>query len=221
MAGILLGLQTNEWVEGKKDRQMEEFYLQELLADMRKDSIEFNNVLLYVKEAEKNARLAHHYLEQRHESMDTLEFINAFKSSASFHMGAFPSMTWENLANTGNIKFIRNRGVLRSLYDYHASRNNVFSVVLSEFNFELKALHDYDKVHFSIPDQNDFFREFKLDTLHDKNVIPKLIGDLKSKELMKRLIVAHTVFQHNLELLCASTNECIRSLQGELMSGHF
>jgi len=215
--GILVALQINNWAENNRQRKLEAVYLGELLSEINQDTSYLNDVIHILESGSNSAQRALKVLEGRSD-LPSLIFINQFKRSYVGGDWSINPVIWSELKSTGNLSIIRNRHLVRSLATYYSRLEYTTQIA----KFELLDTYDgrmYDKSMFSGPDSEDFFRDLKLDSLHDRSVLDRIQRDTKATELMRRITVSRMIIAGELKFLKSLGEEAIKTLENEVSQG--
>lgn len=112
--GILIALQVNTWNQQRKDRKLEKQYLQDMLLDLKTDSLALNQVL-EVSDQQINAKRALMAFYNGH-AYPNDSLINYFFMQVDIMLHFNPATTTlDEMKSTGNISVIRNVKLRRQI----------------------------------------------------------------------------------------------------------
>jgi hypothetical protein len=218
VVGILIALQINNWVQYRQDRQNELMYLRELLMEVKQDSVAFAMFYEANSRSVNHARIVLIRLDASSPvaRLDTLEFLNEFKSVYNAIPAKLVGTIWEELQYTGNMQLLTNRDLVRQLSTYYEQQEVVYALAMGEIARDLEDAHRYDKLSFTTADIDDYFLDFKLDKVNDKKTVEKILKDPQAKIVMRKLMVSSSVLLLNTQMLQKHAEEISQSLRSEI-----
>jgi hypothetical protein len=118
VAGVLIALTADGWLQRRADRGLERRYLDDLVVDLRSDTAQLRTAIAL---AADRAVLGHAVL--RAMDGDTIltppELVVALERQFYFAFPAYSQTTMSDLLSTGNLRLIRDRGFKRQLSEYY------------------------------------------------------------------------------------------------------
>ncbi len=120
VAGVLIALAADGWLNDQADRALEDEYLVALATDLASDTAELNTTVML---AARRAELGQHVL--RAMTGDTVlepaYLATAVERSMYFAYPAYSRSTMSDLMSTGNLRLLRDQGLKRRLSEYYRS----------------------------------------------------------------------------------------------------
>lgn len=179
--GILIALQINNYNTNKRNIQKEQLYLNALYEELIQDSIAQKSTYGMLETMENSALYIMIVLDDPNKTIrDTIEFLNKFKYMMAYDQKFPEPVIWQELQSTGNLALIRDRALIKQLYDYY------YKISSCEMDFANNAQpfinrgRYLDAEIFSVQTHKEFFEKFKIDEVPDKKVINNI---LNSKEI--------------------------------------
>ncbi|MCJ7467190.1 MAG: DUF6090 family protein [Maribacter sp.] len=127
--GILIALQINNWNEIRKDGDLEQGYLKNLIEDLKAD-IDYTelNVLNRYDKKIKSLELGKAFFQGNYIPMDTLNFLAEIRYGGVFGniVWDFKKTTYDELVNTGNFRKIKNDSLRKAIIDYYNYLNRTY-----------------------------------------------------------------------------------------------
>lgn len=118
VAGVMIALAADGWLQQQADRALERSYLDDLISDLRADTAQLHTAIGL---AADRAALGHAVL--RAMDGDTVlappELVVALERQFYFASPAYSQTTMLDLLSTGNLRLIRDRGLKRHLSEYY------------------------------------------------------------------------------------------------------
>jgi hypothetical protein len=118
VAGVLIALGADQWVQGRADLRLEGRYLDDLAIDLRSDTAQLGAA---IRLAESRASLGHGVL--RAAAGDTVlappDLVVSLERQFYFAFPAYSRTTISDLMSTGNLRLIRDRELRRRLSEYY------------------------------------------------------------------------------------------------------
>lgn len=118
--GIFIGMQVTEWNSDRKDRHLEDIYLERLARDIQDD---FRVYTLLVEQSTRRDEQIN-YIENllndtNTEPLDATYFMRAVDALGTSRMYGPGQTTWNELVSTGRIQLISNYRVKERLAEYY------------------------------------------------------------------------------------------------------
>ncbi|XWN35865.1 MAG: DUF6090 family protein [Balneola sp.] len=208
VVGILIALQINNWNEERKDRKIEQSYIELLSRDLSADSVSLNELISFSDHSVKSKAIILTYLKNETSKPDSLgtHFLRtAFQGVQSFvpNMGAF-----EELQSAGGLSLINDENIrnqILSLYNAYDEMTQNTAQFYLQNRWETRDLV-YEKANGNLFQSSEILHE---------NILEEL---LKDGELKGRIINNWAVTYNNdlksLALLNRKTlNACINYLK--------
>ena len=172
MIGILLALQINNWNEQRKDRMMEQRFLNELVLDLQSDSLALAQFKANSDEQVRTKSKLRAYYRGTEYSSDSLIifFENQWKPQYNFNP---ITTTLDEMRSTGNLSVIRNADLRRHIletYNYYLDFKTFAEAIYSEYQKKNAELY-YTTVPglFSFLDEKDYRVEKALSNYEVQN----------------------------------------------------
>lgn len=124
VAGVMIALAADKWIQDQSDRRLENHYLEELATDLRSDTAELRNTL---KLAAQRAELGHDLL--RAMAGDTLVastyLATAVERVMYLSYPAYSRTTMSELTSTGDLRLLRDQRLKRTLSEYYQAIDRI------------------------------------------------------------------------------------------------
>ncbi len=212
--GILIALQINNYNTDKKDIKKEQLYLNALYEELIQDSIAQNNIYWMLEGMENAATYVMNVLDDPNKTIkDTIEFLNNFKLMDGYDQQFPEPVIWQELQSTGNLALIRDRALIKQLYDYY------YKISSSEIDFANNAQPYINRGRyldggiFSIQSQKDFFENFKFDDVPDKKVLNNILKNKEVYDNTKRLIAGMLISKKILKSVMKKSHDTLLTLE--------
>ncbi|MCA0154279.1 DUF6090 family protein [Winogradskyella vincentii] len=125
--GILIALQINNWNEKRKTTEIRNNYYQQVLKDLKKDSIYINRIIINL---DSSLSKYQSYLEKLPKAEDINDFVLLFGSlDWTFEYITFNTNTLESLISTGDIKLMPDN-IRNGLLDLRTTQNEINKVAI-------------------------------------------------------------------------------------------
>jgi len=159
--GIFIAIQLNGWYEFKKERNEEQFYLENLKSDLNSDIDRANEQIVGLDSYHRNLR----------QMIDDFEIgkpkfsVHIGLSTAGLASMANETATWDNLISTGKIEIINNKKIIEAIYGYHNTFENKTEEIMNSMAVYSRSqivpfLMSFDDYSF-LPD-GDIFNKYPL-----------------------------------------------------------
>lgn len=120
MVGILLALQVNNWNETRTGRNAAIVHCQDLLKDLKFDSINLEKNILDVQRKNEWIDSLWQYLNFGSNEVDSFYMLRAIAFASVITESKPRRTSYDNFVTSGNIKFIKNRTIVSLLSEYHS-----------------------------------------------------------------------------------------------------
>lgn len=141
VVGILIALQINNWNENRNDRFAEKRYVNDLIEDLKNDSIMLNEIYVFLESKSRSKDKIAPILRGELEAIDSMPYH--FNMQWAVQDRFTPTtITIEELKNDGKLNIIRDTGLRRkivSLYN-HYSKEEFAEDMFNQQNFKLMGL---------------------------------------------------------------------------------
>lgn len=215
--GILIALSINNWNTKKKDIQREQLYLKALHKELIQDAKSQTEILRNLEMMENGAIYVMNVLDDPKKTIkDTLEFCNKFKVMMAFDQQLPKPVIWHELQSTGNMALIQNRALIEQLYAYYFKTDNCEKDFENNAQPFINRARYLDSEIFSVQTQIDFFDNWKVEKIPDRNVI---INILESKDIYnntKGIVTGMLISKKLLKSVIKESNKLIESVKKEL-----
>ena len=120
VVGILFALQVDTWNESRKDRNVEQIYLQRLSADLQGDIDGFKNLRRIFQEKFEFIEEIKSGFTPEHIEHDARSWLERLRYSLYVSLPSVRSATFDELAGSGQLAIIQNLTLRAALADYYA-----------------------------------------------------------------------------------------------------
>ena len=176
--GILIAVSINNRNGQQKQRAEEQRYLSSLLTELRQDSMQYVSTMNVLDRLENSARKVLDVIDDpAKEIEDSIAFINLVRTTYSLEQDLPEPTVWKELIATGKLSLIRDQDIITRLYEYYRRLDE------SDKDFEVNAAfyitkgRRLDANTFSIRDQDDYFDNWRIDVVPDKEVFTQILED--------------------------------------------
>jgi hypothetical protein len=139
--GILLALQVNNWNENRKERNLEQRYLQRLIIDLEKDTENLNNSInSNIRRKERAEFLINASERPELVAEDPTYFIQSIEYAGYTGDPVISDHTFEEIKSSGNLAIIQNEGIRKTLSEYYSNRYNRDQYDFIKQDFQLQYL---------------------------------------------------------------------------------
>ena len=125
--GILIALQINNWNENQKNRLAEKRYVNDLIEDLKNDSLVLNQINIFLESKSASKTKIEPLLQGNKVEIDSIDFhfVNQWAVKNRFTP---TNITIEELKNSGNLNIIKDIDLRRQIVSlYNNYSNEVFS----------------------------------------------------------------------------------------------
>jgi hypothetical protein len=142
VVGILLALQVNNWNEERKERNLEQRYLQRLVIDLEKDIANLDNSIN--SNISRNERAE--FLLNVSENPDLLTkdptyFVQSIEYAGLTWNPVISDHTFEEIKSSGHLSTIRNEELRNALSEYYSQRYNWDQFDFIRQDVQLQYIH--------------------------------------------------------------------------------
>jgi len=122
MIGILLALQVNNWNSMKKDKNLENEYINRLHSELQSELSHYQHIIGEFKTKSKRLkRIIRVWQSDPIIISDSIQYINDFTYAGHISLWYKEPVTWTQLVQSGNIKIIKDQDLLNELHLYYNS----------------------------------------------------------------------------------------------------
>lgn len=129
VAGILLALGIDGWVERREERASEAVYLELLVRDLDAVIAEFDSFIVFTRAQTAQASEAYRVLQARPGSLDPESTAALVAPLAGRQTVRLIQPTYTDLLSTGNLRLIRNRTLRDELVRFHEAAALRFDIL--------------------------------------------------------------------------------------------
>lgn len=117
--GILIALQINNWNTNRIERTIEKDYIRRLAKELSDEIDYYKNVRDQFINKEKSLnRIVMVWQSNPSILNDSLQYINDFKSAGDISTWYSEPIAWNQLIQSGDLKFIKNQEIIDALFTY-------------------------------------------------------------------------------------------------------
>ena len=226
--GILIALQVNNWNEKRKDRLLEENYLQWLKADLQKNQkqlifskglcdIRLNQIDLITKAIEN----PDDSIINPNELVESIEKVT-WKSYLPLS-----KIVYSELQNTGRLVLIDSKNLREELANYYAEAEHWEMVLKSieyqgEFSKETAGLLNKDilkQIEISEPNEMEKAKNYSInniDELKAKTIITRLANNSNATKWLPQINHYHVLSKEVIELLISKNHQLLDIVEHNL-----
>lgn len=192
--GILIALQINTWSNEQDDRKLERTYLEALHFEITEDLQFYSNVADSLRNQKTSAQHVLRFLENPEAKItDSLLFINTFRNCADGENLTRTEVTWKELQSTGRLSLIRNKELVRQLFEYYAFLDQ-FAFDFNKFPMERRYLvREYEHEVFNMEEQLEFYENWKQEQVPRKVVFETIRSNQTLQDLVKSVLISSIV----------------------------
>ncbi len=129
VVGILFALQVDTWNESRKDRNLEQVYLQRLGADLQGDIDGFKNLRRIFQEKFAFLEEFSSGITPEHIESDPRLWLERLRYSLYVSLPSVRSATFDELAGSGQLAIIQDLTLRSSLAEYYAEYSLMFGIL--------------------------------------------------------------------------------------------
>ena len=129
VVGILFALQVDTWNESRKDRNVEQIYLQRLSADLQGDIDGFKNLRRIFQEKFEFIEEIKSGFTPEHIEHDARSWLERLRYSLYVSLPTVRSATFDELAGSGQLAFIQDLTLRTALAEYYAEYSLMFGIL--------------------------------------------------------------------------------------------
>jgi len=208
MIGILLALQVNNWNEGRKLRNTEHIYLEELKSDLELNLVSIDSFVRTRNIAITSSELILNYFHDP-QSLSLDEFnVHSINVMVWFPFEHHDN-TYQELLNSGKLSIISNKAIKTGLQDWQTSFKKIAFI-------EREMEQDYERYfyepYFSIADLEIAFKNYDAQMSKQKvehSLKPKQVQTLLKNQKFKN---GFTLASYNSEMLITEYSKMIKTI---------
>ncbi len=129
VVGILFALQLDTWNESRKDRNLEQIYLQRLSADLQGDIDGFKNLRRIFQEKFEFIEEIKSGFTPEHIEHDARSWLERLRYSLYVSLPSVRSATFDELAGSGQLAIIQNLTLRAALAEYYAEYSLMLGIL--------------------------------------------------------------------------------------------
>ena len=129
VVGILFALQLDTWNESRKDRNVEQIYLQRLSADLQGDIDGFKNLRRIFQEKFEFIEEIKSGFTPEHIEHDARSWLERLRYSLYVSLPSVRSATFDELAGSGQLAIIQNLTLRAALAEYYAEYSLMLGIL--------------------------------------------------------------------------------------------
>ena len=129
VVGILFALQVDTWNESRKDRNVEQIYLQRLSADLQGDIDGFKNLRRIFQEKFEFIEEIKSGFTPEHIEHDARSWLERLRYSLYVSLPTVRSATFDELAGSGQLAFIQDLTLRTALAEYYAEYSLMLGIL--------------------------------------------------------------------------------------------
>ena len=129
VVGILFALQVDTWNESRKDRNVEQIYLQRLSADLQGDIDGFKNLRRIFQEKFEFIEEIKSGFTPEHIEHDARSWLERLRYSLYVSLPSVRSATFDELAGSGQLAIIQNLTLRAALAEYYAEYSLMLGIL--------------------------------------------------------------------------------------------
>jgi len=165
--GILIALSINNWNQKLKNRGIEQAYINRLIKEVEKDTSYFKDIKRQFDFKEsKIIRVISTWQIDNLRVVDSLQYINDFRSAGDINSWYIEPVTWTQLIQTGELKLIRDKELIDKLFDYY----NSIKKVADNFNQYPMSMNIKAREQWTEPFVQEAYENFN--NIGDLKIIP-------------------------------------------------
>lgn len=165
--GILIALSINNWNQKLKNRGIEQAYINRLIKEVEKDTSYFKHIKRQFDFKEsKIIRVISTWQIDNLRVVDSLQYINDFRSAGDINSWYIEPVTWTQLIQTGELKLIRDKELIDKLFDYY----NSIKKVADNFNQYPMIMNRKAREQWTEPFVQEAYENFN--NIGDLKIIP-------------------------------------------------
>lgn len=192
--GILIALQINAWSNEQENRSSERTYLQALHFEISEDLQFYSNVADSLRKQRASAQHVIQFLEDPEAIIsDSLLFINTFRNCADGENLTRTEVTWKELQSTGRLSLIRNKELVRQLFEYYAFLDQ-FAFDFNKFPMERRYLvRTIEHQVFNVDEQLEFYVNWNQEQIPRNEVFKNIRSNQALLDLIKSVLISSVV----------------------------
>jgi hypothetical protein len=217
--GILIALQINTWSNEHDNRKLERTYLEALHFEITEDLQFYSNVADSLKKQKASAQHILRFLENPEAKItDSLLFINTFRNCADGENLTRTEVTWKELQSTGRLSLIRNKDLVRQLFEYYAFLEQ-FAFDFNKFPMERRYLvRKIEHEVFNMDEQLEFYVDWKQEQVPRNVVFENIRSNPILLDLVKSVLISSVVQLETDQKALVRANELQETINQTLVS---
>ncbi len=217
--GILIALQINTWSNEHDDLKLERTYLEALHFEITEDLQFYSNVADSLKKQRASAQHVLQFLENPAAKItDSLLFIKTFRNCADGENLTRTEVTWNELQSTGRLSLIRNKDLVRQLFEYYAFLDQ-FAFDFNKFPMERRYLvRIIEHEVFNMDEQLEFYVNWNQEQVPRKVVFENIRSNQVLLDLVKSVLISSVVQLETDQKALKKANELQETIMSTLDS---
>ncbi|MEZ2414408.1 hypothetical protein ACA086_05535 [Muriicola sp. E247] len=192
--GILIALQINSWAVHQDNLKLEKSYLEALRFELSDDIKFYTGVkdsLLNQKTYAQN--ILYFFENPMAKIKDSISFINDFRNCSDGENLIRPQVTWKELQSTGRLSLIRNKRLVKQLFEYYT----ILDQFAADFNkFPMDQRYAYRKIQhalFNSEEHIEFFEDWNQEQIPRQFIYTAIRSDPQLFDLTKSILISSLV----------------------------
>lgn len=215
--GILIALQINTWSNEQDNLNLEQTYLLALQFEITEDLQFYSNVADSLKKQRASAEHVVWFLENPEAKItDSLRFITNFRNCADGENLTRTEVTWKELQSTGRLSLIRNKELVRQLFEYYAFLDQ-FAFDFNKFPMERRYLvRQIEHEVFNTQEQLEFYKDWDQEQVPRKAVFEDIRANPALLDLVKSVLISSVVQLQTCQKALKKANELRENIKNAL-----
>ncbi len=125
VVGIFLGLQVDDWNEGRQDRLLEQEYLERIISDLSIDIETFERSIENATAREATIQVLLDAIRNPEAPIpDSGRFVTSIRTAGFLYLPPITDGTYNELVASGNLNLLRDVTIKRAIADYYKAYQN-------------------------------------------------------------------------------------------------